>query len=155
MALYLGYSLALVAVAHWLLGRADADGWILFFGLSLFVLAAAVFAWLLIFPGRIVLNAEGFIVKGGLEGAPWKVFWRDVDVFLIFRLPSRLGSRNMIGFRYKPGARARTYRLRSIRWNGVDEVLPIMGRSAEKVVSELNAFRLRAIAAEGKSNRTI
>ena len=54
----------------------------------------------------------------------------------------------MIGFRYKPGARARTYRFRFIRVHGVDEVLPIYGRSAEKVVAALNACRLRAISDE-------
>jgi len=146
IALYLAGSLAFVAIALLLLEHPDRDAWKLQFVLGFFGLCAVVFAWLLIRPQRLLLDPEGFTVVGGFARNPKKVRWRDIDEFFVYRLP-RGGK--MIGFNYKPGAREVSPIARLNRRLGADGALPKgWAQSPENVATELNEYRVRAIATQ-------
>lgn len=144
IALYLAFSLLPCTIGLIPRDRSDPDAWQLELALIFFGLCSALFAWLLVSPGRLLLDAEGFTVKGGFGLIPWKVRWRDVGAFVPFEYP---GGRRVVGFRYAPG-KAHPSRRRFTRWAGADEVLPIWGRSPEKIIDQLDAYRAQALAAE-------
>jgi hypothetical protein len=147
LALYLAGSLAFVAIALRLPPQPHRDAWKLQLGIGFFGLCAVVFAWLLIRPQRLALDAEGFTLLGGFVASPKKVCWRDIDEFFIYRLP-RGGK--MIGFNYKPGVRPVSPLVRPHRLRGADGALPKgWARSPEEMVAELNAYRRRALGAAG------
>jgi hypothetical protein len=141
--LYLGISLMLVAVGLTLSDRSDPEAWKLEVAVIFFGLCGALLAWLLVFPGRVLLDAEGFTMKGGFGLIPWTVRWHDVDAFVPLEYSRGL---RMIGFRYRPGWRHPSRR-RFTRWRGADELLPILWRSPQKVIDQLNEYRIRALAA--------
>lgn len=148
--LCLGFSLIFVAVGIVGADRSNPEGWKLELFTILFSLCSALFAWLFIFPGRVVLDAEGFTVKGGFELVPWTVRWRDVHGFVPLDY-SRLGT---VGFRYARGYRHPSRR-RFTRFAGADEVLPIWWSSSEAVAHDLNAHRARALAADAPSDTKV
>lgn len=134
----LGICLLPVTVGLTLSDRSNPEAWQLELAAIFFGLCAAVFAWLLVSPGRVLLDAEGFTVKGGLF--PWTIRWRDVDAFV----PLEYSRVRMVGFRYARGYRHPSRR-RFTRWRGADEMLPILWRSPTKVANELNEYRKRAL----------
>lgn len=136
----LGFSLILVAVGLTLPDRSDPEAWKLELSTIFFGLCAAFYGWLLVFPGRVLLHAEGFTVKGGF-GLPWTIRWRDVDAFV----PFGVSGIRLVGFRYARGYRHPSRR-RGTRWGGADEMLPIFWRSPTRVADELNEYRTRALA---------
>jgi len=109
----------------------------------LFELLAALFGWLFVFPGRVLLDAEGFTVKGHGPGS-WRVSWRDVDAFVT--LADGTSRSGIVGFRCRSGWRHPSRR-RHVRFGGADELLPVKWRSAQSVADQLNAYRVRALAA--------
>lgn len=152
--MYLGGSLLPVAVGLLLRDSSSPDGWKLELATIFFGLCAALFGWLFISPGRILLDREGFTVRGGFGLTPWKVHWSDVDAFVVLDYGSgRYGpGLRTIGFRYKRGGRAHPERRRFTRWSGADEVLPMWGCSPEKVISQLRDYQTQALA-EAMSDR--
>ena len=144
----MGGSLAFVAVGLTLRDSSKPDGWNLELATIFFGLCAAVFGWLFVSPGRVLLGPEGFTVKGGFELTPWTVRWRDVDGFVALDYRSGgYGARfGMVGLRYSPGGRPRPERRRFTRWRGADEVLPIWGRSPERVIGQLRDYQTQALA---------
>lgn len=144
LALCLGASLLPVAIGLLMQDRSHPDAWKLELATIFFGLCSAAFAWLLVSPGRVLLDAEGFTVRGGFVLTPWTVRWRDVDAFLPFTI-SR--SHRVVGFRYRAGFR-HPFRRRFTRFGGVDELLPIWWRSTEKVVEQLNAYRTQALGGD-------
>ena len=142
LGLYLGLGLVFVTVGL-VVGDSSKPR---AFEVELFTILSALccglFAWLLVFPGRVLLHAEGFTVKGGFQLIPWTVRWGDVDAFVPLDY-SRLGT---VGFRYTRGYRHPSRR-RFTRFRGADEVLPIWWRSSESVAHDLNAYRMSALAA--------
>jgi hypothetical protein len=113
--------------------RRTADGE--FVGAT-FALLSILMAWMLIRPWRLVLDDEGFTLKGGYIRSPKKVFWRDIDHFYVF--VTRRGTR-VIGYNYKPGVREILPAIEP----GPDKKLPTgwpMG--TEDMVDKLNAYRL-------------
>lgn len=144
IALYLGGSLAFVAIALLLLQQPDRVAWKLELGLGFFGLCAVGFAWLLVCPQRLLLDDDGFTLMGGFARSPKKLHWRDIDAFFVYSLP-RGGK--MIGFNYKPGVRDVSPMVRLNRRFGADGALPKgWPQSPEEMVVELNNFRLRALA---------
>lgn len=137
----LGICLLPVTVGLTLSRRSGPDAWQLELAAIFFGLCAAVFAWLLVSPGRVLLHAEGFTVKGGLGLIPWTIRWRDVDAFV----PLEYSRVRIVGFRYVRGYRHPSRR-RFTRWRGADETLPIWWRSPTRVADELNEYRTRALS---------
>lgn len=151
MALYLGGSLAFVAVAALLLQHPTQDAGELQLGLGFFGLCAAVFAWRLISPQRLRLDDEGFTVLVGFAKSPRKIYWRDIDRFFIYRLPRGV---EMIGFNYRPDARDVSPMVRISRQLGADGWLPKgWTLSPAQMVDMLNAYRLKAEAGETTGGR--
>lgn len=140
-------SLAFVAVGLTLSDRSDPEAWKLELATIFFGLCAAGFAWLLVLPGRVLLHAEGFTVEGGFGLTPWTIRWQDVDAFLPIYEDTRVPR---VGFRYARGYRHPT-RQRHTRWQGIDEVLPIMWRSPRKLADDLNDYRTNALAAGARA----
>lgn len=142
---FLALSLGLLTLTIWAMRQADgADGrlWIscVFFGAC-----AASFAWLLIRPQQLHLDAQGFTIGGGLVRRPKMVAWTDVTGFFVYRL-SRRG--RMIGYNYAPGARPTSWLITLNHRLGVDGALPkSWPGSPETVAADLNAYRLAALAA--------
>lgn len=140
--LYLLGSLAFVAGGLLMVRErsAGAGGWLalLFFGAC-----AVVFVIMLIRPLTLTLDANGFMVSGGLVRSPRKVLWRDMQGFHIYRLP-RGGK--MIGYYLEPSARKDTAMAKITRSFGGDGALPEgWPGSPEKMVEDLNAYRLWAL----------
>ena len=146
IALYLAGSLIFVAAALLALQHPDGDVLGLQLGLAFFGLCAVVFVWLLIQPQRLLLDDQGFTLLGGFVRSPKMILWTDIDEFFVYRLP-RGGK--MIGYNYKPGARA-TLRLAKLnRLFGADGALPKgWPRSPERMAEELNSYRLQATRGE-------
>jgi hypothetical protein len=78
-------------------------GIVLYLALPLCLLATAIFMVVLVSPMRLVLDRDGFTVKGGLIFSPRKEQWSDVGEFFVLRL-ARGGK--MIGYRRKSGTDA-------------------------------------------------
>jgi hypothetical protein len=112
-------------------------------GLAFFGLGALIFLWVLIRPQRLLLDAEGFTVTGGLTRSPKKERWADTTEFFVYRLPR--GGR-MIGYDYRPGA-ARHPRMAAFNRRFGAEAALSKGwpKSPEVMAEELNADRFRAI----------
>jgi hypothetical protein len=145
-ALYLAMSLAFVAIALFGLQDPDRASSKLQLCLAFFGLCSVVFVWLLIRPQRLLLDSEGFTLLGGFVRSPKKVCWCDIDAFFVYRLP-RGGK--MIGFNYRPDA-PRGAVVRFARRLGAEGTLPKgWPIGPDKMVAELNAFRLQALDARG------
>lgn len=152
IALYLAISLGFVAIALLMVQHPDEEVWKAQLGLGFFGLCSLIFAWLLIRPQRLVLDSQGFTLEGGLVRNPKKVYWRDIDEFLVYRLP-RAGK--MIGYNYKPGVRQDSALARITRKFGADAALPKgWPMSPEKMVAELNTWRLQAAGVAGARPQT-
>jgi hypothetical protein len=136
----LGICLLPVTVALTLSDCSDPEAWQLELGAIFFGLCAAVFAWVLVSPGRVLFHAEGFTVTGGFGLIPWTIRWRDVDAFV----PLEYSGVRIVGFRYARGYRPPSRR-RFTRWRGADEMLPSYWRSPTRVADELNEYRTRAL----------
>lgn len=113
--------------------RITADGE---FAGVVFTLLSVALAWLLMRPWRLVLDDEGFTLKGGYIRSPKKVLWRDIDHFYVY--VGRRGTQ-VVGYNYKPGVREISPAIEP----GPDKKLPTgwpMG--TEDMVDKLNAYRL-------------
>jgi hypothetical protein len=151
IALYLGGSLAFVAIALFFLQHPDRDAWKMQLGLGFFGLCSVVFVGLLIRPQRLLLDRQGFTLVGGFIRSPKNIPWRDVDAFFVYRLP-RGGK--IIGYNYRPGVREVSALARVGRALGADGALPKgWALSPEKMVAELNAYREQALGAGGAAPR--
>jgi hypothetical protein len=140
--LYLGISLAFVVIALLGLRHPSRDAEKLQLALVFFGPCVAVFAWMLIRPSRLLLDDEGFMVLGGFTRSRKKIYWRDIDKFFIYRLPRGIKA---IGYNYKPSARKASTVNDLARSLGADGTLPKgWTRSPDKIVEELNGYRLRA-----------
>jgi hypothetical protein len=136
-ALCLAGSLALFAGSLLGLQHPGQDGGALGLGAVFFGMCAAMFAWLLVRPQRLLLDHEGFAVAGGLVRTPRKVLWRDVELFFVYRLP-RGGK--MVGFNYRAQPRDVSPMARPGRRFGADGALPrCWPGSPEAMVERLNA----------------
>ena len=142
--LLLAVSLAFVAFAVAQLRGPPPVDWRVWLTLIFFGLGAIVFAWLLVRPQRLILDAEGFTVAGGLVRAPRRTGWAEVDHFFVYRL-SRGGK--MIGYNYAQGARpASALRDLGRRFGADGAISKGFPGSPERLVEELNAYRARALA---------
>jgi hypothetical protein len=149
--LYLLVSSAFVAFSIFHLRTSHKDMVTTWLGLVFFGLGIPVFSWLLIRPQRLLFDAEGFTVAGGMIRTPWKIRWQDVSEFLVIQLP-RGGK--MVGFNYVPGARKTSALSRVARMSGADGGLPkSWPGSVEDMVDELNDYRIRATGG-GRVQRT-
>jgi hypothetical protein len=141
---YLALSVGFVAVGLWMalqpVHPRDAFwGWVavVFFGLTL-----PTFAWQLVSPMRLTLDATGFVLSGGLRRAPKRFGWHDIDRFFVARGPRGV---KMIRFNYLQG-RAPPGRMTKVArtLGGADAGLPPgWTLSPEKVVDILNDYRSR------------
>jgi hypothetical protein len=106
---------------------------------------------MLVRPQILKLDAEGFTLGGGLTRKPYRVFWRDIEPFFVFRLP-RGGA--MAGFNYVAGRRPQTA-LSTMSHNlGADGALPkAWALSTEALVAKLNDYRERALAFQARWGR--
>lgn len=85
------------------------------------------------------------MLRGGLAFSPKKIFWRDIDDFFILDLTK---GGKVIGFNYTEKARESAPMAKFSKSFGADGALPRgWTLSLENVVAELNAFRLRDLAA--------
>jgi len=152
IAVFLGGSLAFVAIAFWLLQHPTQNAWKLKLGFVFFGLCAALFVGLLINPQRLVLDHEGFTILGGFVRSPKKIQWRDIDGFFVYRLP-RGGK--MIGFNYKAGASPRPRLARFNRAFGAEGALPKgWPQSPEALAAQLNAYRAQALGGGAPRRRS-
>jgi hypothetical protein len=107
-----------------------------FFGLGSVVVALQLFR-----PLRLLLDEEGFTLKGGFIRSPKRVLWRDVDHFFVFEysIPAPLPvSVKRIAYNYKPGLRKP-----HLVGDPFDGKLPnLWPKGPEDMVDELNAYRL-------------
>ena len=118
-------------------------------GVGFFGLCALVSAWLLIRPQILILDDRGFKIAGGLVLSPQQVLWRDIRGFFVCRLP--FGG-EMIGFNFEAAAKERSTLARISRSIGAEGALPQgWPRSAEEMVEDLNAYRLRALSRTSES----
>jgi hypothetical protein len=142
---YLAISLLFVSIGALPPGEAGRSVELLA-ALGFFGLCAVVFAWLLLRPHRLVLDAEGFAVTGGFPWARRRVAWRDVARF--FPWGSGRGGR-MVGYEFVEAARPKTWIVAVNRGLGADATLPGPLRgSIDDLVDELNARRAHAVGAE-------
>ncbi len=142
IALYLLASLTLTVAAALLLlfGDADRHTWKLWLGLAFFGLCSMIMLVLLIRPPRLVLDAEGFRLEGGLRAGN-KVAWRHVESFYRWKLP-RGGT--MVGYRYHDAARPKSLVGGFNRGFGADGALPrTLTLGADALIDELEAWRQR------------
>lgn len=141
MSLYLAGSLVFFVIAVWMVTQPSTDwkGWL---ALGFVTLCVASFTWMLVRPQVLELDAKGFTLSGGFVRSPKTVLWRDVEKFVVYRLP-RGGK--MIGYMLEPAARKDTALSRMARGFGADGALPKgWPGSPEKMVEDLNAYRLWA-----------
>lgn len=142
MSLYLAGSLIFVAIGAMMVGD-DSTNLKAWLALVFFGLCAAIFAFLLMRPQVLELDAKGFTVRGGFIRAPKKVLWRDVESVFVYKLP-RGGK--MIGYNLVPAARKDTALGRIARSFGADGALPKgWPGSPEKMAEDLNAYRVWAL----------
>ena len=144
---YLAIALAFVALFLWMaLGstsqRDVLTGWI---GIALFGTGGGLFGWMLVRPQVLRLDAQGFVLDGGLVRKPKRIAWADIDRFFVYRAP-RGGK--LIGYNYLPG-RAPPSRLVGLnRAFGAEGGLPRNWTlSPEALVTLLNDYRARSSAA--------
>lgn len=140
---YLAICAGFVAVALFLPHDGKGEGWrwlcLLFFGLGCIVLAVT-----LVRPQRLMLDAEGFTIAGGLARSSRRRGWCDVERFHLFRLP-RGGT--MVGYDLADHARRDSYLGDLQRRWAPDGVLPkTLPGSPESIAAALNAYRDRALA---------
>jgi hypothetical protein len=136
--------LAFVGIALWLPrepGQSEQWRW---WTEAFFGLGVLIFSWLLVRPQRLILDPEGFTVRGGLVRFPKKVLWPTIDPFFIYRLP-RGGK--MIGYNFRPGAEvSRGFLTKVARGLGAERALPrLWPGSPDRLVEQLNAYRDQAL----------
>ena len=142
--LYLATSLTFVAAVLWLLQQPHRDAWKLELALGFFALCTLVFVGLLIRPQKLLLDQDGFTIVDGLVRTPKKTRWQDIDEFFVYRLPR---GTKMIGFNYRPGARAASPMVRFNRRFGAEGALPAgWAQSPEQMIADLNQYRLQALS---------
>ncbi|MFT4251640.1 MAG: STM3941 family protein [Caulobacter sp.] len=147
LALGLAGSLAFTAVGVWLIGDAKSDEslmpWLcmLFFGFC-----ALAFLLQLLRPQRLVLDADGFQVEGGVKPGK-KVAWGEVEAFFAWRLPK---GGTMAAWRLREEARPRTAPVGNFgRGPGVDGVLPrTLALGTKALLAEMEAWRTRAATSD-------
>jgi hypothetical protein len=108
---------------------------------ALFFLGSVGVALQLFWPLHLLLDEEGFTLKGGFIRSPKRVLWRDVDHFFVFEysIPAPLPvSVKRIAYNYKPGLRKP-----HLVGDPFDGKLPnLWPKGPEDMVDELNAYRL-------------
>ena len=138
-----------------LLIRATPDNraW-LWLGGVFFGLGCLIAVWMLIRPMSLVLDGEGFTLKGGMVRRENRIPWRDIESFFVYRgLPRGV---QMIGFRYRPNRRPnpRIAAVVQAIVGGADGALPKgWPLNPQAMVDKLNAYRERALAAAPASLR--
>lgn len=139
---------AAAMLAHPRTPRDTLIGWV---GLIFFGLGVAVFAWTLIRPQVLRLDADGFTLDGGFVRAPRRVLWRDIDRFFVRHGPRGV---KLVGYNYRPG-RAPPSRLAGVaRQLGADGGLPkAWPLSPEALVDLLNDYRTANAAPSGVETR--
>jgi hypothetical protein len=137
-------SLIFVAIAAFLPANAGESNQWRWWGGAFFGLGAVTFSWLLIRPQQLILDPEGFTVRGGLVRSPKRIAWRSIDPFFLYQLP-RGGK--MIAYNFRPGAGPDPTLLRKLnRRLGADGSLPrLWPGSPSRFVEELNAYREQAL----------
>ena len=120
-------------------------------GLVLFAPGLPICVWLLFRPQRLVLDADGFTLLGGLVRKPKKVPWRDIEPFFVYEIGGPylfpgIG-RKAIGYNLRPEARANSVLSNVSRRFGADGALPphLWPGSPDKMVEELNDYRSTAL----------
>ncbi len=112
-------------------------GAIVLFGLGVPISAVSI-----VRPRTLTLDAEGLSMAGGLQRAPTRIAWSDIDSFSVYRLP-RGGK--MIGVRYREGRGPQGMLASALRAVGPGGALPTgWALSPDAVVERLNAWRAKA-----------
>jgi hypothetical protein len=70
------------------------------FVIGMLGLFAALAAWRLVRPPRLLLDAEGFTLVGSLERSPKKIGWSDIDPFFLHYIGEHSEA---VCFNYRPG----------------------------------------------------
>lgn len=142
--LFLAGSFLFVGMCAYSLHTTTEHRFILWAGLLLFGFGIPVFAAMIVRPQRLLLDATGFEMLGGVRFRRNKVLWAEVDRFFLYSA-GRAGKQ--IGFNYKPEVN-RLGRMRPInRAFGAEGVLPNMwDMKPDAVVQLLNEYRMRAEA---------
>ncbi len=145
LALGLAGSLAFVTLGVWLIDKAKDDErlmpWlcILFFGFC-----AAAFLAQLLKPQRLVLDADGFQVEGGLKPGR-KVAWGEVEAFFAWKLPK---GGTMVAWRLREKPQHAPVGNFG-RGPGVDGVLPrTLTLGTKALLAEMEAWRERGTASD-------
>lgn len=143
-------SLTFVSIALFLPPDGQSQTWRIYCG-GFFGLCAMVSAYLLIRPQRLILDADGLTLSGGLV-RPAKVKtipWCDIQQFVVYRAPGYRGlpGPKGIGMNFTPGAAERTALARfNGRAFGVDGSLPgLWADGPEEIVQKLNEYREQAL----------
>jgi hypothetical protein len=109
--------------------------------------------WLLIRPYKLLLDGDGFTLSGGTSLKPQKKAWRDVERFLIRSswLPSPQSVAWVCVAGRSPKKREFMSQLFAPESERADGELPdLWTLSAPELERRLNAYRARALAAQGK-----
>jgi hypothetical protein len=145
LALYLGGSLAFVAIAIFIPAKPQ-DTQMMQLGGFFFGLCALAFMGLLVRPQSLRLDPEGFTVGGGLNWRPRKILWHDVERFFVYTVGR---GTKMVGYNYKPGVRPERAISFNARAFGADGAIPkAFPWSPQRMADELNSYRLKAANGE-------
>jgi hypothetical protein len=137
-------SIGFVAIGLYLLTQPVSQGHLLatWGAIGLFGLGVPISAVSIVRPRTLTLDADDFTMAGGLQRAPMRILWSDIDSFSVYRLP-RGGK--MIGVRYRAGRGPQGMLARALRAVGPGGALPTgWALSPDAVVERLNAWRVRA-----------
>jgi hypothetical protein len=145
IALMLLGALAFVAIAVFLPADEQSQNWRIYCG-GFFGFCAIVFLCLLVRPQRLTLDAEGFMLSGGLmlPSRVKKIRWDDIEGFSVFETGR---GNKLIAYNFSPGASERT---RLSRFNhaafGLDAALPSgWPGGAAQMAEHLNTYRAQAL----------
>lgn len=141
---YLAGCVGFVAAGFWMALSPDRPGDVVWGWacVAFFSLGVPTFAWLLVRPMRLTLDASGFVLAGGFRRLPKRFGWSDIDRFFVYRGPR---GEKMIRFSYAPGYAPPgrvTWLARAIA--GGEAGLPSgWTLSPEQLVDVLNDYRSR------------
>jgi len=123
----------------------DGDTAGLWWCMAFFGLGALVFAWQVVRPQILMLNAQGFSLGGGLVRSPELVPWKDIEDFYVVHRRRRIG--DLIGYNFAPGVKKSSVMRSVTKSLGAEAALPQgWTLSPEEMVVLLNEYRRRAMA---------